>query len=100
MRLFRQKKEKNLWSDYVLLGVLVLISAFLIFLLVDTIKSIITETVSTYSKNLISNYLAIIGSVLIYFIISILENKGKLRFSEISLKPSSENTASAPFCII
>lgn len=83
MRLFRQKKDRVLWSDYVLLGVLILISAFLVFLLVDTIKSIVNQTVSTYSQNLIENYLAIIGSVLIYFLISILENKGKLRFSEI-----------------
>ena len=84
MRLFREKKEKNLWSDYVLLGVLILISAFLVFLLIETIRSIINESVSTYSKNLIGNYLAIIGTVLIYFVISLLENKGKLRFSEIT----------------
>ena len=78
----KEKTKKLQWSDYVVLGIYICLSAFLIYLICDTFVKLSHNELPLYANKLIQSFVTSLILTFIYMILTILENKNLISFPQ------------------
>lgn len=73
-----ETKTKTKWTDIYVFCLLAIITAYLVFLIEELVRSLITKTLSPFSQNLVASFVTILACMLAYYLLMMLENKGKI----------------------
>lgn len=73
-----ETKTKTKWTDIYVFCLLAIITAYLVFLIEELVRSLITKTLSPFSQNLVVSFVTILACMLAYYLLMMLENRGKI----------------------